>query len=71
MPKERISHFSCGHIIPQTNLSTITLEQGPTGKELLFNFETRQDVKLVSGYIHCSEQLFLHVIYRWMNWVNL
>ncbi|KAI8330795.1 putative ATP-dependent RNA helicase DDX11 [Choanephora cucurbitarum] len=44
---DKIRHFSCGHIIPPTNLSTITLEQGPTGKPLLFNYENRQDLKLM------------------------
>ncbi|EIE91321.1 hypothetical protein RO3G_16032 [Rhizopus delemar RA 99-880] len=45
-PKERLVHFSCGHIIPSTNLLTLTLEKGSTGKQLLFNFENRQDVSL-------------------------
>ncbi|KAI8348261.1 helicase C-terminal domain-containing protein [Blakeslea trispora] len=44
---DKIKHFSCGHIIPPTNLSTITLEQGPTGRPLLFNYESRQDLKLM------------------------
>ncbi|KAI7902752.1 helicase C-terminal domain-containing protein [Cokeromyces recurvatus] len=47
VPKDRIVHFSCGHIIPPSNLSTMTLEQGPGGRELLFNFDSRQDVKLM------------------------
>ncbi|KAI9354674.1 helicase C-terminal domain-containing protein [Pilaira anomala] len=47
VPKERISHFSCGHIIPPTNLSTITLQEGPSGKPLIFNYESRQDLKLM------------------------
>ncbi|CAO3634796.1 unnamed protein product [Mucor hiemalis] len=47
VPSERITHFSCGHIIPPENLSTITLEQGPTGKPLVFNYESRQDLKLM------------------------
>ncbi|KAI8987718.1 helicase C-terminal domain-containing protein [Mycotypha africana] len=47
VPKDRITHFSCGHIIPPTNLLTVSLEHGPTGKPLLFNFESRQDVKLI------------------------
>ncbi|KAI9478738.1 MAG: ATP-dependent RNA helicase-like protein chl1 [Benjaminiella poitrasii] len=45
--KDRIVHFSCGHIIPPSNLSTLALDQGPTGKQLLFNFDTRQDVRLM------------------------
>lgn len=48
VPQDKIVHFSCGHIIPPSNLSTITLDQGPSGKNLIFNFESRQDVQLVN-----------------------
>ncbi|RCH82838.1 ATP-dependent DNA helicase chl1, partial [Rhizopus stolonifer] len=46
-PKERLSHFSCGHIIPPSNLLTLTLEKGSTGKCFLFNFENRQNTSLM------------------------
>ncbi|CAO3701534.1 unnamed protein product [Rhizopus stolonifer] len=46
-PKERLSHFSCGHIIPPSNLLTLTLEKGSTGKYFLFNFENRQNTSLM------------------------
>ncbi|KAG1169369.1 hypothetical protein G6F70_007532 [Rhizopus microsporus] len=47
IPKERITHFSCGHIIPSTNLLTMTVEVGPTGKPLVYTFENRQDESLI------------------------
>ncbi|KAL7334345.1 ATP-dependent DNA helicase chl1 [Mucor circinelloides] len=47
VPESRIAHFSCGHIIPPTNLATITLDAGPSGQPLIFNYESRQDVKLM------------------------
>ncbi|CEP13877.1 hypothetical protein [Parasitella parasitica] len=47
VPESRIAHFSCGHIIPPENLTTITLDAGPTGQPLIFNYESRQDLKLM------------------------
>ncbi|KAG0166449.1 ATP-dependent DNA helicase chl1 [Apophysomyces sp. BC1015] len=47
VPSERISRFSCGHIIPPENLLTLTIDEGPTGKPLLFTFESRQDMKMI------------------------
>ncbi|KAI9256030.1 putative ATP-dependent RNA helicase DDX11 [Helicostylum pulchrum] len=57
VPKERIAHFSCGHIIPPTNLSTITLHEGPSGKPLIFNYESRQDLKLMDEVGHSIANL--------------
>ncbi|KAF7721013.1 DEAD H (Asp-Glu-Ala-Asp His) box helicase 11, partial [Apophysomyces ossiformis] len=45
--KERISRFSCGHIIPKENLLTLTVDEGPRGKPLLFTFDSRQDVAMI------------------------
>ncbi|KAL9546912.1 hypothetical protein MBANPS3_006436 [Mucor bainieri] len=47
VPESRITHFSCGHIIPPTSLATITLDAGPSGQPLIFNYESRQDMKLM------------------------
>ncbi|KAG2204615.1 hypothetical protein INT46_009724 [Mucor plumbeus] len=47
VPGTKIVHFSCGHIIPPTNLATITLDQGPSGQPFIFNYESRQDLKLM------------------------
>ncbi|CAO3623809.1 unnamed protein product [Mucor fragilis] len=47
VPESKIAHFSCGHIIPPTNLATITLDAGPSGQPLIFNYESRQDMKLM------------------------
>ncbi|KAH9155103.1 hypothetical protein AeRB84_002906 [Aphanomyces euteiches] len=37
----RIDLFSCGHIIPPTNLTSVALTVGPTNKELDFTFAKR------------------------------
>jgi len=48
LPKERIAMFSCGHIIPSSNLQTLTLGKGPRGGELTFKFATMKDQSLVT-----------------------
>ncbi|PCH35736.1 DNA repair helicase [Wolfiporia cocos MD-104 SS10] len=40
---ERFSTFSCGHIIPSSNLQTIVLQKGPRGGELQFKYEQRSN----------------------------
>ncbi|KAM0752291.1 DNA repair helicase [Meredithblackwellia eburnea MCA 4105] len=47
LAQERFTTFSCGHIIPPENIATFAVGKGPTGRELLFTFETRKDEKLV------------------------
>ncbi|KAI8976239.1 helicase C-terminal domain-containing protein [Pilobolus umbonatus] len=47
VPRQEITHFSCGHIVPRENLLTITVDEGATRKPLLFNFESRQDKSLM------------------------
>ncbi|XP_035222077.1 ATP-dependent DNA helicase DDX11-like isoform X2 [Stegodyphus dumicola] len=42
VPKERISFFSCGHVIPSENLLAIGIETGPCGSMLDFTFKSRQ-----------------------------
>ncbi|KAJ3483359.1 hypothetical protein NLI96_g6367 [Meripilus lineatus] len=43
LPQERLSTFSCGHIIPTANLQSMVLKKGPRGGELLFKFDRRGD----------------------------
>ncbi|CAG8502015.1 15492_t:CDS:10 [Rhizophagus irregularis] len=47
LPPQRLSKFSCGHIIPPENLLTLTLSEGPMGGTLEFTFERRGDIKLI------------------------
>ncbi|KAL0080559.1 putative ATP-dependent RNA helicase DDX11-like protein 8-like protein [Phycomyces blakesleeanus] len=47
VPDSRITNFSCGHIIPQKNLLTMCIDEGPTRKPFLFNYENRQDTSLI------------------------
>jgi chromosome transmission fidelity protein 1 len=38
---ERVTHFSCGHVIPKENILPIVLQRGPSGRELDFTFTNR------------------------------
>ena len=44
---ERPTTFSCGHIIPASNLQTLVLRKGPRGGELTFKFQQRGEDALV------------------------
>jgi chromosome transmission fidelity protein 1 len=44
---ERILKYSCGHVIPKEQLTTISLAKGPSGKEFEFTFENRNNPDLV------------------------
>ncbi|KAI9068626.1 DNA repair helicase [Trametes sanguinea] len=48
LPAERLSTFSCGHIIPASNLKTLVLKKGPRGGDLQFKYQQRSDEKLMS-----------------------
>ncbi|CAO3660492.1 unnamed protein product [Umbelopsis vinacea] len=45
--RDRILKFSCGHIIPKQNLQVLTVAAGPSGQQLIYNYEHRSDVKLI------------------------
>ncbi|CCM02979.1 uncharacterized protein FIBRA_05094 [Fibroporia radiculosa] len=47
LPNERIATFSCGHIIPPSNLQTLVLKKGPRGSELTFKYEQRSDRAMI------------------------
>ncbi|KAF9485868.1 DNA repair helicase [Pholiota conissans] len=43
LPSEKITSFSCGHIIPEQNLQTLVVGKGPTGIELEFKANKQSD----------------------------
>jgi chromosome transmission fidelity protein 1 len=47
LPKERITLFSCNHIIPESNLRTLVVPRGPQGSELNFKFSNMENGDLV------------------------
>jgi chromosome transmission fidelity protein 1 len=50
LSENKIHKFSCGHVIPKKQLTTVSLDSGPTGKELLFSYEQRNMPSLV--FVH-------------------
>lgn len=44
---DRISTFSCGHVIPPSNILPIILESGPTSKLLDFSYQNRKEEGLL------------------------
>ncbi|CAG8638754.1 5586_t:CDS:10 [Funneliformis mosseae] len=47
LPTQKLSKFSCGHIVPPENLLTLTLSEGPMGGTFEFTFERRDNIKLI------------------------
>jgi chromosome transmission fidelity protein 1 len=48
LPSNRLSTFSCGHIVPAENLRAVVLGRGPSGRELEFKFANRGDDGLLT-----------------------
>jgi chromosome transmission fidelity protein 1 len=44
---DRISTFSCGHVIPTENLKTLVVTRGPTGNELIYKHQQQKDLNTV------------------------
>ncbi|KNC95958.1 DNA repair helicase (rad3) [Spizellomyces punctatus DAOM BR117] len=47
LPTDRISRFTCGHIIPPTSLLTTIVAKGPSQIDFDFTFEKRNDGKMI------------------------
>ncbi|KAH8114577.1 DNA repair helicase [Phellopilus nigrolimitatus] len=47
IPDDRISIFSCGHVIPPSNLQCLVVGKGPRGKDLQLKFIHRNDRSLL------------------------
>ncbi|XP_053175106.1 ATP-dependent DNA helicase DDX11 [Scomber japonicus] len=45
--EERITEFSCGHVIPPENILPIVLCSGPSGQELEFTFQNRDSPRMM------------------------
>ncbi|KAF8727607.1 DEXDc2, partial [Rhizoctonia solani] len=47
LPSDRLVVYSCGHVVPKSNIRTIVLGKGPRGKTLEFKFGARGDEELI------------------------
>ncbi|TKS73391.1 ATP-dependent DNA helicase DDX11 [Collichthys lucidus] len=45
--EERITEFSCGHVIPPENILPLVLCSGPSGQELDFTFQNRDTPRMI------------------------
>lgn len=43
LSEDRISLFSCGHVMPEENLKTVVVSRGPTGKGLVYKHQQQKD----------------------------
>ncbi|KAG0700431.1 DNA repair helicase [Suillus ampliporus] len=48
LPQDRLTTFSCGHVIPASNVRTLLLTKGPSGSDLEFKFAQQSDRQVVS-----------------------
>ncbi|CAO1612759.1 unnamed protein product [Sympodiomycopsis kandeliae] len=47
LPSDRLTHFSCGHIVPFANLYCSVIPSGPRGSQFDFTFDKRGDSKIL------------------------
>ena len=43
LPSEKVTSFSCGHIIPEENLQTLVVNKGPGGGDLEFKADKQNN----------------------------
>ncbi|KAN0087763.1 Helicase C-terminal domain containing protein [Tylopilus felleus] len=47
LPSERLSTFSCGHIVPRSHVQTLCVTKGPAGSLLEFKYAQQTDQRLL------------------------
>ncbi|KAJ3016684.1 DEAD H (Asp-Glu-Ala-Asp His) box helicase 11 [Thoreauomyces humboldtii] len=47
LPVDRLSHFSCGHVVPATSLLTVSVAAGPSRRAFEFKYDSRGDIALM------------------------
>ncbi|EGO23609.1 hypothetical protein SERLADRAFT_349743 [Serpula lacrymans var. lacrymans S7.9] len=47
-PTEKLSTFSCGHIIPASNIQALVVGKGPRGGDLEFNYRGQSDKQMIA-----------------------
>ncbi|KAH7918788.1 DNA repair helicase [Leucogyrophana mollusca] len=46
--QDKLSTYSCGHVIPKSHVQTLLLSKGPTGAELEFKYDRQRDRQLLT-----------------------
>ena len=57
--EDRLSFFSCGHVMPAENLKTLVVSRGPTGNALLFKHRQQKDLAVVCSQIYVLGPLLM------------
>ncbi|KAL4080644.1 DNA repair helicase [Scleroderma citrinum] len=47
LPSERITTFSCGHIVPQSHVQTLIVSKGPSGSLLEFKYAQQSNTQIL------------------------
>ena len=47
LPADKLVVYSCGHVVPKSNIKTVVLGKGLRGRNLEFKFSARGDEDLV------------------------
>lgn len=47
LPSERLSTFSCGHVVPRSHVQTLCVTKGPVGSLLEFKYAQQTDQRLL------------------------
>ena len=63
LPFEKITTFSCGHIIPEENLQTLVVNKGPGGGDLEFKADKQNNPETVGQCILSFLKCILNVLY--------
>ena len=45
--EQRITRFSCGHVIPESHLNAMIIGKDPNGKDMNFSFKNRDSGELI------------------------
>ncbi|KIJ54966.1 hypothetical protein M422DRAFT_241049 [Sphaerobolus stellatus SS14] len=48
LSEDQLSIFTCGHVIPPSNLQTIVIGKGPRGGELIFKYDQRDNQDMLN-----------------------
>lgn len=60
IPPQRLTTFSCGHIVPPNNLQTLVVKKGPKSSQMQFKYDSRNDHNLVRVLLRaCFDAVFI------------
>ncbi|GJJ13140.1 hypothetical protein Clacol_007390 [Clathrus columnatus] len=60
LSSDQYSIYTCGHVIPSSNLQTIVVAKGPKGGDLTFKFEQRDNVEMLGQVLSNLVNLIPH-----------